>query len=104
MKILLDENLPHALRLELPGHDCFTVTYMGWTGISNGQLLKKAAEENFDAMISIDRGIEYEQGQLPCAVVVLMVKSNNIERIRPLIPSILRTLKSLRPHALMKIG
>ncbi|HWB52701.1 MAG TPA: DUF5615 family PIN-like protein [Tepidisphaeraceae bacterium] len=104
MKILLDENLPHALRLELPDHDCFTVTYMGWSGISNGQLLQRAAEENFDAMISIDRGIEYEQGHLPCAVVILMVKSNNIERIRPLIPDLLRALKSLHPHTLAKVG
>lgn len=104
MKILLDENLPHALRLELPDHEVFTVTYMGWAGISNGQLLAKAAQENFDAMISIDRGIEYEQGHLPCAVIILMVKSNNIECIRPLIPQILRILKSLQPRALVKVG
>ena len=25
MKLLLDENLPHELRHELPGHDCYTV-------------------------------------------------------------------------------
>jgi Domain of unknown function (DUF5615) len=104
MKILLDENLPYALRFELPGHDVFTVTYMGWTGISNGHLLAKAAEHNFNAVISIDRGIEYEQPHLPCAVVVLMVKSNNIERIRPLIPEIQRTLNTLSPRTLAKIG
>jgi predicted nuclease of predicted toxin-antitoxin system len=27
MKVLLDENLPHALRHHLPGHDVYTVTY-----------------------------------------------------------------------------
>lgn len=104
MKILLDENLPHALRLELRGHEVFTVTYMGWTGISNGQLLARAAEQGFDVMISTDRGIEYQQGDLPCAVVILMVKSNNIERIRPLIPEIQRTLKSLKAQTLVKVG
>jgi hypothetical protein len=29
MKLLLDENLPHQLRTEVRGHDCFTVAYMG---------------------------------------------------------------------------
>jgi predicted nuclease of predicted toxin-antitoxin system len=32
MKILLDENLPHELRRLLPGHDAFTVAYLGWSG------------------------------------------------------------------------
>ena len=40
MKLLLDENLPHALRLELPGHDCYTVAFMGWSGVENGALLR----------------------------------------------------------------
>ena len=43
MKLLLDENLPHALRRELPGHDAFTVQYMGWSRAKNGQLLAMAA-------------------------------------------------------------
>jgi hypothetical protein len=33
MKLLLDENLPHQLRHEIGGHECFTVTYMGWSGV-----------------------------------------------------------------------
>jgi predicted nuclease of predicted toxin-antitoxin system len=104
MKILLDDNLPHALRLELPGHDVFTVTYMRWKGISNGQLLSKAAENQFDVVITTDRGIEYQQGSLPCAVIVLMAKSNNIERIRSLLPQLLRAIQSLLPGTLIKIG
>ena len=36
MKLLLDENLPHQIRLELPGHDVFTAAYMNWGGVENG--------------------------------------------------------------------
>ena len=104
MKLLLDENLPHQLRLELEGHEVYTTTYMGWTGVANGELLARAAGEGFDAVISNDRGIEYEQSKLPCAVVILMVKSNNIEAIRPLIPEIQSVLKIIRPGTLEKVG
>ena len=45
MKVLLDENLDHALRTLLGRHEVRTVTYMGWTGLKNGELLK-AAEDN----------------------------------------------------------
>ena len=39
MKILLDENLPHRLRLLLTGHDVFTVAFMKWNGVENGELI-----------------------------------------------------------------
>lgn len=50
MKLLLDENLPHQMRLELPGHEVFTAAYMNWGGIENGELLRQAAAEGFDAL------------------------------------------------------
>ena len=49
MKLLLDENLPHQLRLEIKGHEVFTTAYMNWSGIENGQLLSLAAKSGFDA-------------------------------------------------------
>jgi hypothetical protein len=39
MKLLLDEHLPHGRRSEIPGHDVFTVAFMGWSGVENGELL-----------------------------------------------------------------
>lgn len=105
MKLLLDENLPHALRSELPGHDVFTVAYMGWTGVANGELLRIAAEAGFEALITNDRGLEYEQrlDALPVAVVVLLAKANTIESIRPLLAELLTILAGLRPHAFVKV-
>jgi hypothetical protein len=89
MKLLLDENLPHKLRLELPGHEVFTVTFMGWSGIENGELLAVAAEHAFDALLTMDRGIEFEQNTkvLPLAVIVISAQSNALEDIQPLLSS-----------------
>ena len=70
MKLLIDENLPHQMRLELPGHDVYTVAYIGWGGIENGELLRRAAGAGFDALVTNDRGLEYQQNlsALPVAV------------------------------------
>jgi hypothetical protein len=106
MKLLLDENLPHQLRTEVAGHDVFTVAFMGWSGVENGELLAKAAEAGFDALITNDRGLEYEQNPatLPLAVVVLLVHSNTIEMIRPLYVELEAALNSLAPRTLVKVG
>jgi predicted nuclease of predicted toxin-antitoxin system len=97
MNLLLDENLPHQLRHEIAGHNCSTVAHMGWAGIENGELLKRAGAAGFDALVTKDSGIQYEQNlvNLPIAVVVLHAPSNDIDDIRPLITALLQALNNL---------
>jgi predicted nuclease of predicted toxin-antitoxin system len=59
MKILLDENVPHRLRHFLPGHDVFTVTFMGWESYANGSLLRMAGENGFDVLLTKDTGVPF---------------------------------------------
>jgi predicted nuclease of predicted toxin-antitoxin system len=105
LKLLLDENLPHQLRAELPGHDVFTAAFMGWSGIENGELLRLAATAGFDALITNDRGLEYRQNlhQIPIAIVVLLAPANTIEAIRPLCGELLAALQALRPRGFVKL-
>jgi predicted nuclease of predicted toxin-antitoxin system len=105
MKLLLDENLPHKLRQHLPDHHVFTVAFMAWRGIKNGRLLQNAAEHGFDALLTLDAGIEYEQNlqSLPCFVVVVRAASNAFEHIEPHIPAILQAIQSLKPRTLVTI-
>jgi len=106
MKVLLDENLPHQMRLEVVGHDVYTVAFMGWSGVENGKLLQEAHAAQFDVLITNDRGLEYEQdpASLPIAVVVIVPFTNTMEAIRPLLPALQATLAQLTPCALVKIS
>jgi hypothetical protein len=106
VKLLLDENLPHQLRRELPGHEVFTAAYMNWSGIENGELLRLAAGSGFDAVIPNDRGLEYEQNLdvLPVAVIVIPAKANTVEAIRPLCGELLAALSRLRPCEFVKLS
>ncbi len=60
MKLLIDECLPRALKRLLAGHECRTVQEMSWSGKQNGVLLL-LAEKEFDVLVTIDQGMEYEQ-------------------------------------------
>ncbi|MDZ4659645.1 MAG: DUF5615 family PIN-like protein [Bythopirellula sp.] len=106
MKLLLDENLPHQLRHEVIGHDCFTVAFMGWGGVKNGKLLSLAESAGFDALLTKDSNLQYEQNlvNLPISVVVLRATSNDIEDVRPLLPSLLIALKNLPPKQIVHIS
>jgi hypothetical protein len=106
MKLLPDENLPHLLRVEIVGHECSTVAYMGWSGIENGALLSQAAAAGFDAILTKDANIDYENNlvNLPIAVVVLHAASNDIDDIRPLLPALHRELATLPPNQVTHIA
>jgi predicted nuclease of predicted toxin-antitoxin system len=106
MKLLLDENLPHRLRPLLVGHEVYTVTYMKWNGVENGDLLARAAKEGFEAIVTKDNGMPYEQNYmaLPCALIVLRARSNALDDIKPLVSQILASLQSLTPRSIVRIG
>jgi predicted nuclease of predicted toxin-antitoxin system len=106
MKLLLDENLPHQLRHELTGYDCYTVAFMGWGGIENGELLRRAASAGFDALVTKDAGVQYELNltNLPLAVVILHAPSNDIDDIRLLLPALFHALTALPPNAITHVS
>jgi hypothetical protein len=66
---------------------------MGFGGVENGELLRRAASAGFDAVLAKDAGDLYEQNlvNLPRAVVILHAPSNDIDDIRPLLPATPRT-------------
>ena len=84
----------------------FTVDYMGWKGVTNGDLLALAAAAGFEADLTMDSGIEHEQNlkALPVAVVVIKAASNALDDIRPLVPALLNALATLPPNAVVTIG
>jgi hypothetical protein len=105
MKILLDENLPHELRTHLAGHESFTVAYMGWTGMTNGALLLRAAREGFDAFVTMDSGVAYQQNpaSLPLSVVILSAASNDISDLLPLVPILIARLAALPQRTILRV-
>src|SRR5437867_2010168 len=74
---LLDENLDWRLRRDLLDHQVESVPLIGWAGIENGELLRKAVEAGFDVLVTMDSNMVHQQniGQYAIAVVALRVAS-----------------------------
>ncbi|MFZ2651091.1 MAG: DUF5615 family PIN-like protein [Burkholderiaceae bacterium] len=105
MRILLDESVPGRLGPLLVGHTATTVQRRGWASAENGKLLALAADE-FDVLLTADKGMEYQQNlaTLPMSILIVVARSNRIEDLAPAIPTILAALAELPPRALRKIA
>ena len=89
MRLLLDECVPARLSRALPSHQVSTIGLEGWSGVKNGTLLALAASK-FDAFITVDKNLSYQQNtsSLPVAVVVLDALSNELSYLLPLAPAL----------------
>ena len=77
MKLLLDENLPKRLKLDFPDHEVYTVRDKGWNGIKNGELLKLKIEDSFDALLTFDKNLQYQQNFSKYTLTVFVLTATN---------------------------
>ena len=92
MKLLFDESVPRPLGTHFPpSFEIRTVQRMGWSGRSNGDLLRLAESHEFDGFVTAERGIEYQQNldSLPLPAIVLIASRTCVqELLRPLIDQV----------------
>ena len=96
MKVLLDENIDVRFRFlfDGSGHEVFTTEFMNWKGVKNGALLRLMAENDFDALIAVDKSLPYQQNQsgLVTRVIILDVRRNVLHSLQRFMPELLRLL------------
>ena len=94
MRVLLDESVPHDLALALTGHEVTTVQARGWAGLANGALLRAAREAGVEALVTVDRNMEYQQhiARSGLALVVLEARTTRMRDLLPLVPALLDAL------------
>ena len=95
MKLLIDESIPRRLAQYFPAEvEVRTVPQMSWAGVKNGKLLKLAASADFDALVTADQGIEYQQNPdlLPLPVIILRGYRTRLQDLSPLVPRIVELL------------
>ena len=107
MKLLLDESVPRRIALSFPESVTLrTVQEMGWAGTGNGLLLQLAATEGFDALVTVDRGIEHQQNvsELPIPVIIMLAPRNRLAELQPLVSGVARVLSDPLEHRIYRVS
>ena len=97
MKVLLDENLDHALRHHLNPHEVFTVTYVGWAGLQNGALLRAAEDNQLDVLLTGDQTLGYEQNLAGRRLAVVALSAIQLPLIKEHLPEIIVAIDNAAP-------
>src|SRR5437870_13463089 len=99
MRILIDECIDRRLRDFLAGHECQTARYAGFGGLENGALLTAAENAKFDVLLTVDRGIEFQQDlrHRNIAILIVYAKSIRLKDLLPHVATCLAGLESIQP-------
>ncbi len=106
MRLLLDECVPRPLKRELAGHDVSTVVERGWSSKRNAELLRLMLAEGFEAFLTVDQNVPFQQNVAASGIAVLVVvaRTNRLKELRPLVPGILDALRRVSaPNKRLKL-
>lgn len=76
MLILFDNGTPRGLARFLVGHSVEEARMHGWEELANGELIEAAERAGFQAMVTTDKNIQYQQN-LKARTIALIVLRNS---------------------------
>ena len=98
MRILIDECVDPRVKALLSDQTVATVHEQGWDSLEDGPLLALAQKE-FDVLVTIDGGLEYQQNlaKFQIGVVVVHVPKNQLAHYRAIQTELLSAIEKARP-------
>ncbi|MBW8906894.1 MAG: hypothetical protein JF611_14750 [Betaproteobacteria bacterium] len=100
MRVLFDQGVPVPLREHLPGHDVGTAFVLGWSQLSNGELL---TEKNFEVLVTTDRNLAHQQNLSGRRIAILVLPTTNWLRLHAIAARIATELESLTPGSYREV-
>jgi hypothetical protein len=103
VKVLLDENLDHALRKLLGHHEVVTVAYMGWAGLQNGALLQVAEASGIDVLLTGDQTLHNEQNLAGMHLAIVALSAIKLPIIQENLPKIIAAITAAKPGSFQAV-
>ena len=104
-RILIDESLPVELADDLGLPSVRTVRGMGWSGLKNGELVKRAVLAGFTHLLTADQNLEFQQNIRSSELSFIVLRGGTrIHEVRPLIPAILTAIPLIGPGQVIRLG
>ena len=82
MRILFDQGTPVPLRRSLTGHVVATAYELGWSTVTNGELIRLAEHEGYELLITTDTNLRYQQNLSGRSIAILVLTTTSWPRIR----------------------
>jgi hypothetical protein len=87
----------------LPNHIVETAHEKGWSNLKNGDLLAHAEADGFDALITTDQNLRYQQNLMRWKIGVVVLLTTNWPRIRNHVDIVVQGIEGLKAGSYIEI-
>lgn len=96
--------MPRQLRRDLSAFEIRTVQEEGWSGVKNGELLRRASEA-FDVLVTADQRLQYQQNvrRFLIGVVVIAAADTRLPHLRSLLPKLRTAIAEVEPGSVIVV-
>jgi predicted nuclease of predicted toxin-antitoxin system len=104
MRLLFDQGTPLPLRKHLADHTIATAFEKGWNELENGDLLTAAEADGFDALITTDQNLRYQQNLSGRKIAVVVILTTNWPRIESNISLVLAAIDKITASSYQEVS
>ena len=103
MYILFDQGTPVPLRTKLDGHKVSTAFDHGWQALANGDLIRAAEEAGFDALLTTDKNLKYQQNLTGRRIAIVVLPTTSWKKIQLNIDAIIAAMADLSSGSYVEV-
>ncbi len=103
MKILFDHGTPRPLRRSLYEHSVDTAADKGWDRLINGELIDRAEQEGYEAIITTDQSMRYQQNLVGRRLIIVVLMKTMWPLEIPQIEEIRAAVSDAQPGELREV-
>ncbi len=103
MRVLFDQGTPAPLRQVLSGHEVSTAYELGWSTLTNGELLAAAEANGFGVLVTTDRQLKYQQNLASRAIAIVVLGTTSWPRIQASTHAIVGAVNAATPGSYAEV-
>lgn len=103
MKVLLDEMLPADVAGLLPDHEVVSVQKAGYKGLKNGALLRQAAADGYDVLLTADRNLPAQQNIPAGAIALVLVRGSKTSEVAAQAEGVRAAIAAAQPGTVTRV-
>ena len=104
MRLLFDQGTPAPLRALLKNHEVETVFELGWSALSNGELLSRAEAAGYVGFVTTDQNLKYQQHLSSRRIAIAVLLTTSWPRIERHAPTVVGQLDRLTAGSYVEIA
>lgn len=87
----------------MPNHIVETAHEKGWSNLKNGDLLTHAEADGFDALVTTDQNLRYQQNLIRWKIGVVVLLTTNWPRIRNHVDIVVQAVENLKAGSYVEV-